>query len=139
MSRIIKPQSSSNLRRKIMQGMAFSLNRAAQSVPQDIDIKDVAAFVILGLQEIVASVDQTASAWEKRDYWLKADKFRLEWIWAEHNLRQISQALETEEWGEMTVAFGDLAGHLSDVKIPQKLKDTRPWVGAFEAWRRQSN
>jgi hypothetical protein len=122
-----------------MQSMALSLNRAAQSVPQDMDIKDVAAFVILGLQEIVDSVDQTASAWEKRDYWLKADKFRLEWIWAEHNLRQIAHALESEEWGEMTVAFGDLAGNLSDIKIPKKIMDTRPWVGAFEVWKRQTS
>lgn len=121
-----------------MQGVAHSLNWAAQSNDQDGDIKDVSAFIILGLKEIVDSVDQSASAWEKRDYWLKADKFRLDWIWAEHSLRQLSHALEAEDWGELAAGLGALAGHISEIKVPQKMKTSRPWVGAFEVWHTQS-
>ncbi|MGD8604872.1 MAG: hypothetical protein PVF49_09925, partial [Anaerolineales bacterium] len=97
----------------------------------------IAAYVVLGLRQISESVDQTATAWEKRDYWLKADRFRLEWLWADHSLRRLEAALQHEDWGELMDGFGELAGYVSHVKIPQKMQSTQPWEGAYKAWKNQ--
>ena len=122
-----------------MQTVAHALNWAARSQGGPSDIKEVAAFVILGLRQITESVDQTATAWEKRDYWLKADKFRLEWIWADRSLHRLEAALQSEEWGELLEGFGELAGFVSHIKIPQKMQASQPWDGAYRAWREQSD
>jgi hypothetical protein len=139
LSRIIKPQSASSLRKKIMQTLAHSLNWAARSQGDQSDIKEVAAYIILGLRQISESVDQTATAWEKRDYWLKADRFRLDWIWADHSLRRLEAALQTEDWGELMAGFGELAGFISHMKVPKKLETTQPWDGAYQAWEEQTS
>ena len=34
------------------------------------------------LEAIDESIEQSVAAWEKRGYWLKADRFRQEWRWA---------------------------------------------------------
>lgn len=138
MSRIIKPQSASSRRKKIMQTVAHALNWAARSLGEKSDIKEVAAYAILSLRQITESVDQTATAWEKRDYWLKADKFRLEWLWADRSLRRLEAALQAEAWEELMAGFGELAGYLSHVKMPKKVRASQPWEGAYLAWSRQS-
>ena len=38
--------------------------------------------MVLALEEIAVSIDVSVQAWEKRDYWVKADRFRMEWEWA---------------------------------------------------------
>jgi hypothetical protein len=48
----------------------------------DHETKDMVAFIILALKEISSGIDQSVAAWEKRGYWVKADKYRLEWQWA---------------------------------------------------------
>jgi hypothetical protein len=121
-----------------MQTLAHALTWAARSQDGAPVVREVAAFVILGLRQIAESVDQTATAWEKRDYWLKADRFRLEWLWVDHNLRRLDAALRAEDWSEVMAAFGDIAGQVSQVKIPQKMQPTRPWEGAFAVWKSQS-
>ncbi len=36
----------------------------------------------LALEEINSNIDKSVEAWEKRGYWVKADKFRLDWEWS---------------------------------------------------------
>ena len=44
--------------------------------------KDLVAFVILALREIAAGIEKSVTAWEKRGYWVKADKYRMDWEWS---------------------------------------------------------
>ena len=43
---------------------------------------DLVAFIALALLEIDANIEKTVAPWEKRDYWVKADRFRMQWGWA---------------------------------------------------------
>jgi hypothetical protein len=40
--------------------------------------KDLVAFIVLSLQEINNTIDSSVEAWEKRGYWIKADRFRMD-------------------------------------------------------------
>ena len=43
---------------------------------------DLAAFIAAALKTISEGIDSSVAAWEKRGYWVKADKFRMDWAWA---------------------------------------------------------
>ncbi len=52
-----------------------------QSQPDD-STRDLAAYIGMALIEIGETIDISVQAWEKRGYWVKADRFRMEWEWA---------------------------------------------------------
>ena len=43
--------------------------------------KDICAVIAINLKRIDADVDKSATAWEKRDYFFKADELRREFLW----------------------------------------------------------
>ncbi len=95
------------------------------------------AFLILSLHQIAALVDATASAWEKRDYWLKADQFRREWDWVLPAAQALEIALAAEDWEAIrnTVAQR-LVPHLAQVTLPKRPRwGKQPWRGAWQAWQ----
>lgn len=62
------------------------------------EAKDIAAFIALALQAISDGVDVSVAAWEKRDYWVKADKFRMEWRWAGMLAEKMKSAVLGDDW-----------------------------------------
>jgi hypothetical protein len=92
------------------------------------------AFATLALQEVSRSVEETASAWEKRGYWLKADRFRAEWRWVDPAVEAMSGALVTLDWASVAGAVGKVAGHVAQVKLPARMSRSSPWEGAWERW-----
>ena len=84
--------------------------------------KDIAAFVGISLLEIHRTIDITVGPWEKRGYWVKADKFRLEWEWTEGCACDIHKALSKNNWGEIAKQFALIGNHLSNVKPPVRNK-----------------
>jgi hypothetical protein len=106
LSRIIRPESAARARERILQATALAIRHAARQSPSSADRHDILAFIVLALDEISESVDASAAAWEKRGYWLKADRFRRDWIWVEQVKRKIETALRDEDYA----AAGDGVG-----------------------------
>lgn len=92
--------------------------------------KDLTAYVVLALEEIAGNIDSSVEAWEKRGYWVKADKFRLEWEWAGITAGKLRTALENEDWGSVAMASARIAQKLNKVTIPERHRLGTPWVGA---------
>jgi hypothetical protein len=83
-SRITYADGAPNQQRhSLRRAIAEVLRRMSTKPDLDSEAKDMAAFIVFALREIAASVDKSASAWEKRDYYLKADAFRRDWAWVE--------------------------------------------------------
>jgi hypothetical protein len=72
------------------------------------DIQELSELLIAGLQEIQKSVNRTAAAWEKRDYWLKADAFRRQWCWVEDMLAVMTKALQAGDRPSLQVQILEL-------------------------------
>ncbi len=134
MSRVINPQSGARRRTKLIKQMALALRHAASGEAGEATQRDVFAFLALSLKEVCSSVDETVAAWEKRDYWVKADRFRMEWSWAENAERELTASLEKGDLLACATAAAKLAGQVNGVKLPKKLPSDRPWAGAWSAW-----
>ena len=139
MARIIKSESAARTRQKQLQWIARSFRRYASGELTEAQRMDVLAFIALALEEIVQSVDATVLAWEKRDYWLKADRFRMDWFWAERCCASLSEALGEGDVARAEEALMALAQPLASVKLPARGAKQTPWDGAWERWRAQTS
>lgn len=134
MSRVIRTETGSRTRAQLLQAVALALREMAAGKARGQDHRDPMAFATLALQEVSRSVEETASAWEKRGYWLKADRFRAEWVWVDPVVEAMSGALATLDWASVAGAVGTVAGRVAQVKLSARMSRTRPWEGAWERW-----
>lgn len=107
MSRIIKTQNGYRIREKALKliGVAISEFSYANNIE---DILNIAAFIALSLDEIENSVRETADAWEKRDYWVKADQFRSEWGWVGMTKSDLVKAVLNRDLNKIGEVFESL-------------------------------
>ena len=82
MSRVINPDSAGKERTRLTKAIVIAIRELAKQSEPDMEARDLAAFISLALQTIAEGIDVSVAAWEKRDYWIKADHFRMEWAWA---------------------------------------------------------
>jgi len=97
--------------------------------------RDLVAFMSMALLEITKTIDLTVEPWEKRGYWVKADRFRREWSWAEKLGDKLYSALSAEDWHEIAQITAQLAEKLSQEKVPVRHRLGAPWTGAWEKFQ----
>jgi hypothetical protein len=100
--------------------------------------RDLAAFISIALEEIARTIDESVGAWEKRGYWIKADRFRMEWAWSERLGKTMRNAVLLEDWPQVAAAAAEVGLKLNAVKLPQRHRLGTPWEGAWEKLRAKS-
>lgn len=95
------------------------------------DAKDQAAFIALALHAISEGIDASVAAWEKRGYWVKADKFRMEWIWSGQYADKMKGAVLSDDWAAIAALLPAIAQKFSKVVIAENHRLGKPWTGAF--------
>ena len=132
MSRITYIDGTPNQKRNsLRRAIAEVLRRLSSKPTLDAESKDMLAFIALALREIAEGIDQSATAWEKRDYYLKADQFRREWEWAEPAATRLRTALCEERWNDVLAELAQLAPRFSDVRIKQLTRPASLWHGCY--------
>lgn len=96
------------------------------------EAKDQAAFIALALQAISGGIDASVAAWEKRDYWVKADKFRMEWLWAGQTADKMKTAVLSEDWGTVATLSVQIGQKFNKIVISDNHRMGKPWVGAYD-------
>ncbi len=134
MSRVIHTDPPGNVRRRILQFLALALEHLAKCKRQE-EKAEVLAFMVLALRELDDTIARTTASWEKRGYWLKADRFRADWEWVSSLRRQIEAALGAGDIALAAAAAAGLESHVAGVKIPRRIMASSPWAGALERWR----
>ena len=81
MSRIISTDNVGTERNRLLKAIVISIRELMKQSTVDATTKDLAAFISNALLAVHETVERSVIPWEKRDYWVKADKFRLEWAW----------------------------------------------------------
>ena len=130
MGRVINLENSGKQRKQLSREVVLALRVLAQQNETNSTTQDLVAFISINLQKISLTVDSSVVAWEKRDYWVKADRFRLEWAWCENYANLLKDALKVEKWDESALISAKVAEKLKDVKLPQKHNIGSPWIGA---------
>ncbi|MDZ4158612.1 MAG: hypothetical protein U1B80_02380 [Anaerolineaceae bacterium] len=131
MSRVIKTESAGKDRTRLVNAIVLALRELMQQPEPDVLSRDLAAFIALALNMIHATIDQSVNAWEKRGYWVKADRFRMEWEWTERTSAQLREALISDDWAAVAIISAQVGQRFSNVNIPVRNRIGKPWVGAW--------
>jgi hypothetical protein len=134
---LIKLDGVGKQRDRLLKGVVLALRELATRNEVDDEARDLAAFIALALNEVHATIDVTCQAWEKRDYWLKADQFRREWAWAGRAAEKMERVVLGDQWPDLPALMAELSRHLEKVRLPKRNTLGRPWLGAYAELREQ--
>ena len=138
MSRIISTESPGKIRNQHRRTIAEALRRLSQKPELDTEAKDLAALIVFSLHGIADTVDQATEAWEKRDYFMKAERFREQWRWLDPLADELSAIVGGNgegRWDQLPAVLARLMPHFADVKIKQMTRKPSLWEGAYERFR----
>jgi len=132
MSRIINPNSPGKERLQMTRAVVLAIRELAKQSEAGDEARDLAAFISLALQAIAETIDVSVAAWEKRGYWVKADRFRMTWLWSGQSGERMRAAVLADDWDAVAQIVAQVAQKLNSVNLPQNHRLGRPWVGAWE-------
>lgn len=137
MSPITSVESGTTLRNRLSRSIVLAIRTLMQQpAPNQLSF-DLVAFVVLALEKIQESIESSASAWEKRDYWLKADRFRMDWQWVGESQKKLAEHLLQEDWAALATNLTTIAQHLNRVEIRPNNRIGEPWIGAWQVFKKQ--
>jgi hypothetical protein len=131
LSRLINPDSAGKDRTRLAKAIVLAVRELAKQTQVGEETKDLAAFLALALKTISEGIDVSVAAWEKRGYWVKADRFRMEWMWAGGYAEKMKTAVLAEDWGTVATVTAQIAQKFSKVVVAQNHRLGKPWVGAY--------
>lgn len=132
MSRVINTNSPGKRRNQIMRTIAELLRHLSQKQSIDDEGKDMLALLVYCLKEIEKGIDESAIAWEKRDYWMKAEEFRERWRWAGIIAGELETLVINETWQELPAMMIKLLPHFSNIKVNKFTRKASLWKGCHE-------
>lgn len=139
MSRIINYENAGKDRTRLSKTIVVCLRELLKQREADASTKDLVAYIVLALEEISQTVDHSVAAWEKRGYWVKADRFRMDWEWSGQLGLQLRAALLSDNWMEVARLIAKIGQKLGSVRIAEKHRLGRPWIGAWDSLKKMIN
>jgi hypothetical protein len=131
MSRVINTDSTGKQRNQLMRTVAEILRRLSQKSDIDDEVKDMLAMLVFCFREIDEGIDQSAAAWEKRDYWVKAEELRQRWSWPSDMADQLQAMIYSEDWALLPPMIVKLLPRIADIKITKLTRKEDLWQGAY--------
>lgn len=132
MSRVINPNTPGKERNQCRRTIAELLRRMSRKAEIDAEARDMAAAIVYRLRRIDDTVDETTAAWEKRGYWMKADRFRRKWEWARESAANLDDVLRNEAWDLLPGLLAELFPRFADVQVKKMTRPPAHWQGAFQ-------
>lgn len=136
MSRVIHTEGPGKERPRLLKSIALAIRQLGQKQTLDSQTRDLAAFLVFALEAIAQGIEESVTAWEKRGYWLKADRFRMEWQWTGEIAARLRTALLQEDWATVASLTATIAQKVRHITVPERHRLGEPWKGA---WQRLSS
>jgi hypothetical protein len=131
MSPIINPESAGKERTQLSKAIVLAVRELAQQTEVTEEAKDLAAFIAIALQNISNGIDVSVAAWEKRGYWVKADRFRMDWMWTGQVAEKMKAALLADDWATIAMSMPQIAQKFGKIEVSKNHRLGKPWVGAY--------
>jgi hypothetical protein len=131
LSRVINPDSVGKERTRLTKSIVLCIREMAKMSEVTPEAKDMASFIALALQSISDGIDVSVAAWEKRDYWVKADKFRMEWMWASLSAAKMKDAVLSDDWAAIAMLMPHIASKFGSIVVSDNHRLGKPWAGAY--------
>ncbi len=132
MTRLIKSGSAGKDRILLEKGIIIAIRELSKQSDVDDLTRDILAYVSLSLNAIGETIDESVAAWEKRGYWIKADRYRMEWSWAGNWGEEMKKAILNEDWVAVARITAQVTQKMSKVKIAERNRLGTPWTGAYQ-------
>ncbi|MBI2758386.1 MAG: hypothetical protein HYX49_06880 [Chloroflexi bacterium] len=132
MSRVINPDSAGKQRIQLTKAIVLAVRELARQTDTGAAARDLAAFISIALQTISDGIEASVAAWEKRDYWVKADKFRMEWAWAAPTAQKMQTAVLADDWATVAMLSATIAQKFGKIQVSENNRLGSPWIGAFK-------
>lgn len=140
MSRIINTGDTAAKRRnKHMRSCAEVIRLLATRGGWDDEGKDMAAFLVFSLHGIYDSIEESALAWDDKNYWKKAENLRQKWRWSYLSGKKLEKLILKEKWDSVTSELLELIPQFSKVKVTSITRDSDWWAGALSALRKKAD
>jgi len=133
-TQIINRSTPGKERTRLSKAIVIAIREFMRQTKPDQQTKDIVAFVILALEQISAGIDLSVAAWEKRGYWVKADKYRMDWQWTAVTADKLNSALLKENWREIAPIMLDVIGQFSTIKVSSQHRMGTPWHNAYDEY-----
>ena len=131
MARVINTANPGKIRSQQRRTIAEILRHLMFKRKIDEEAKDMAAALVYSLRAISETIEVSTTAWEKRNYYLKADRFRLEWEWTEIEAERLQEIILSDRWQELPAALVNLASHFADVRIIKMTRKPEAWKASY--------
>jgi len=132
MGRVINTDSTGKQRNQTMRTVAEILRRLSQKQVVDDEVRNMTAMLVYCFREIEAGIDQSATAWEKRDYWVKSEELRQRWMWVGDMADQLRNMIYSEQWTLLPPMMLKLLPRVADIKITKMTRDVTLWDGVYD-------
>ena len=132
MGRVININNPGKLRNFHMRTIAELLRAVLTKPALDDETKDMAALIVYALREVHDSMEVTCQAWEKRGYWMKAERFLRDWRWTAETAADFEDVLRNEAWDLLPQLFADLFPRVAEIEIKRTLRKPELWNGAYQ-------
>lgn len=134
MGRIVQTGDTPAKRRNMhRRSCAEVIRMLAQRHTIDDEWADMVAFLVFSLRGIAETIEGSASAWDDRNYWKKAEALRHKWRWTSGKADDIARLVVDEEWHRVSDELIALIPHFQDVTISSITRGPDWWVGARKA------
>ncbi|MBC8172108.1 MAG: hypothetical protein H7X77_10565 [Anaerolineae bacterium] len=137
MSRVVNPDNAGKKRNQLMRTGAELLRRLSQKSSIDAEAKDMLAMLVFSLREIDDGIEESSKAWEKRDYWMKAEEFRQRWAWAGIAADELKALIFQEDWAALPPYMLKLFPRFAEIKITKYTRDESTWAQAYDRLTRE--
>lgn len=132
MSRVINTNSPTKIRNHNRRTIAELLQRLGRKQEIDNESKDMAATIVYALRNIYDTADTAAQAWEKKGYWMKAERFLRQWEWTKEAAANIEDVVREDAWDLLPQLLMDLFPYFTDVEVKSLTRKEDTWQGEYQ-------
>jgi glycogen synthase len=104
----------------------------------DDEAKDMVAFLVFNLRGIYQTIDESAHAWDEKNYWKKAETLRERWRWSRTAARKLEALVLDDDWDAIPIQLIGLTERFQDVTVRSITRNADWWCGALRALRREA-
>lgn len=132
MGRVINTNNPGKRRNHLMRTIAEILRRMGQKQGIDDEVKDMTAMIVYCLREIDQTIEESVTAWEKRNYWKKADDFQQKWWWASQLAPQFEKVVLEQQWENLPMLMVKLVPYFAEIQVNKMMRDDAAWTGCYD-------
>ena len=132
MSRVINPDSAGKERTRLVRAIVVALRELTRQSGPGAESRDICAFISLSLRAVAETIDLSVAPWETRGYWVKADRFRIDWMWTGQYSEKLRSALINDDWEQVASIVAQVAQRFQLVNVPKNNRVGRPLPGSWE-------